>query len=330
MPTPQMKVSIKAIEFYLPSKIENGNDLKRDNADWRIDDIENKTGIFNRHIAEPEQTATDMAVVASEQLFKSGVRKEDIDFLILVTQSPDYLLPSSACILQDRLRLRESTIAFDINLGCSGFIYGLAVGSSLIETGLAKKGLLVCADTYTKYIDKHDRTCRPIFSDGASTTLLASSDQQAMGSFELGTDGSGFNNIILPSSGTRECDKGSRKKDFFMDGAKVFMFTMAMVPKCLNSIIKKSDKTLDDIYMFFFHQASKTVMDSIIRRLKLPKEKVFINYDKIGNTVSASIPIALKNASDEKRLQKGAQIMLVGFGVGCSWGGCILKWDGET
>ena len=324
-----MKVTITANEYYLPPKIEDGRTLKRDNPDWCIEDIEQKTGIRLRHVSGPEETATDMAVLAAKKLFASGLQKADIDFIVLITQSPDYALPTSACILQDRLGLRKACMAFDVNLGCSGFIYGLAIGGGLIETGLAKKGLLFCSETYTKYIDKSDRTCRPIFGDGASVTLLAPCDRNSLGPFEMGTDGSGFRNLIVPSSGARTPDLGAIEHKLFMNGAKVFMFTMDMVPKCVTALLEKCEKTISDIDLFVFHQASKLVMDNIIRRLELPEEKVFVNYHRVGNTVSASIPIALKDAVDEKRLKKGDQVMLVGFGVGYSWGACLLHWDAK-
>ena len=322
----KMKVKIEANEYYLPPKTEDNSALKKDNPDWPIDEIEKKTGVYVRHICGAEQTATDMAVLAAEKLFATDIQKEGIDFLILITQSPDYVLPTSACILQDNLGLSKSCMAFDVNLGCSGFVYGLAIGGSLIESGLAKKGLVVCSETYSKYIDKSDRTCRPLFSDGASATILVSCDYHALGPFEMGTDGSGFGSLIVPSSGARVDDACLPKNKLFMDGADVFMFSMDRAPKCVTSLLDKSGRTIADIDLFIFHQASKLVLDNIARRLNIPEEKIFVNYHRIGNTVSASIPIALKDAVDENRLKNGAQVMLVGFGVGYSWGGCLIEW----
>jgi len=323
-----MKVAINAIEYYLPSKTEDGICLNEENPDWRIDDIEAKTGIQTRHISADDETATDMAVLAAQKLLNSKVNPDEIDFLIFVTQSPDYLLPTSACLLQDRLGLKKSCMAFDVNLGCSGFIYGLAMGGALIEAGIAKAGMLICSDTYTKYIDKHDRTCRPLFSDGAAAAHLVSSNQDLLGPFEMGTDGAGYENLIVPLAGARNIDSNERK--LFMAGSNVFMFTMDMVPKCVDALLAKSNLKYDDIDLYVFHQASKLVIDNIIRRLDLPEEKVFINYKHIGNTVSATIPIALHDAVKEKRLKNGDTIMLVGFGVGYSWGGCIVNWNAET
>ena len=322
-----MKIAIKAIENYLPPNIEDGSSLKKDNPDWCIEDIEEKTGIIYRHLAGAGQSATDMAEIAAQKIFASGVKKEEVEFLILITQSPEYPLPSSACILQDRLGLNKTCMAFDVNLGCSGFIYGLAVGGSLIQSGMANKGLIICSDTYSKYIEKSDRTCRPIFSDGASAVLLTTSNYNIIWPFEMGTDGSGFRNLIVAPNEKNGLDKKMSTSRLFMDGAKLFIFTMAMVPKSVDALLEKSGKKINDIDLFIFHQASRLVMDNIIRRLRLPDERVFKNYHRIGNTVSASLPIALKDALEKKRIRDGNLIMLMGFGVGYSWGGCLVHWD---
>ena len=322
-----MKVRIKSIEYYLPPKIENGNSLTKDNPDWCVEDIEKKTGIKTRHISTPDQTVTDMAALALEKLFDSGVEKESIDSIILVTQSPDYALPSSSCILQDRVGLSQSSVAFDVNLGCSGFIYALAIESAMIESHLVNRGIIVCSEKYTQYIDKSDRTCRPLFSDGAAALLVEPCEDDNIGPFELGTDGSGFDNLIVTDDKAQTDKTGIPSKKLRMDGAKVFMFTMDRVPKCVNALLDKAGKSFDDIDLFIFHQASKLVLDNIVRRLKLPEKKVFVNYPLIGNTVSASIPIALKDAVNEGRVKRGDQIMLVGFGVGYSWGSCLVCWQ---
>ena len=322
-----MKVRINSIEYYLPPKIENGNSLTKDNPDWCIEDIEKKTGIKTRRISASGQTVTDMATLALEKLFDSGVDKKSIDSIILVTQSPDYVLPTSSCILQDRLGLTKSCVAYDVNLGCSGFIYALAIESALIESGLINRGIIVCSEKYTQYIDKSDRTCRPLFSDGASALLVEPCEEDNIGPFELGTDGSGFDNLIVTVDQVQTAKTGMPRNRLYMDGAKVFMFTMDRVPQCVNALLDKSGKSFDDIDLFIFHQASKFVLDNIVRRLKLPENKVFVNYPMVGNTVSASIPIALKDAVNEGRVKRGDQIMLVGFGVGYSWGACLVRWQ---
>jgi len=321
-----MKVDIETIEYYLPERVEDNDLLEEENPDWRMSDLVKKTGVLKRYISDKNQTSVDMAVIAAEKIFQNGVDRHEIDFVVLVTQSPDYLLPTSACLIQDKLNLKKECMAFDINLGCSGYIYGPSVCSGLIETGVAKKGLLICSETYTKFIDKSDRTCRPLFGDGAAATLLTACVNDKLGPFTFGTDGSGYDNLILRGSGARVENDSNAINNLFMEGAKVFMFTMDMVPKSVEGMLKKVDLSIDEIDLFVFHQASKLVIDNITRRLDLPEEKVFRNYQDIGNTVSASIPIALKDAEDKKVLKRGDKVMLTGFGVGFSWGSCLLEW----
>ncbi|MFA5974927.1 MAG: ketoacyl-ACP synthase III [Elusimicrobiota bacterium] len=321
------RVGIVALEYHLPAKVETGQALKSDNPDWRMEDIEAKTGVRQRHIAALDETAADLAAQAAEKIFSQGVPRESVESLIFVTQSPDYALPTTACLLQNRLGLPLSCMSFDVNLGCSGFIYGLAIASSLIRSGVVRNSLLLCGDTYTKWIDKADRTCRPIFGDGAAATLLSVSPKGGMGPFVLGTDGSGAESFIVRNSGARiEPERSSADHKIRMQGPHVFLFTMDMVPKCVESLLQKSGKTLDQIDLFIFHQASRIVLENIERRLSLPPEKVYSNLSRVGNTVSASIPMALKDAAAEGRLREGDTVMLVGFGVGYSWGACLVQW----
>ena len=321
-----MKVSIQEIEYYLPEKIDNLQIMKKEHPDWDTDSIYSKSGIDNRHISSKNESVVDMAIRAIDKLSITERIKDDIDLLILITQTPDYVLPTSACIIQHRLGLRTSTAAFDINLGCSGFIYGLSVAGSLITSGVANKGLLICSENYTKNIDKSDRICRPIFSDGAAAVMLSScGDSDALGPFEFGTDGEGFKDLIVSTESIPDISD-LKPGRLFMNGSKVFMFSMDAVPKCVNNLLKKAGMHAVDIDLFVFHQASKLVIDNIIRKLQLSEEKVFMNCSRIGNTVSASIPIALKDAAKEKRLKFGDQVMLVGFGVGYSWGSCLIQW----
>ena len=325
-----MKIKIESNAYYLPEKKENNESLKLDNPDWDMSKISDKTGVFIRSIASTHQTAVDLAFEAGSRLFKDSSCKEDIDLVVLVTQSPDYVLPTSACILQDRLGLSKKCMAFDINLGCSGFIYALSIVGSLIESGVAKKGLILCSDTYTKYIDKNDRTCRPIFSDGASATLLVGSDIDKVGPFVLGTDGSGHDKLIVKEGGAREprISSNSCHGTLDMRGADVFLFTLSTVPTCMNELLDKSKLDIEDIDLFVFHQASQLVLENLIRTMSLDEDKVFINLRDTGNTVSASIPIALKDAETKGRLRNGDTVMLIGFGVGLSWGATLITWVG--
>jgi 3-oxoacyl-[acyl-carrier-protein] synthase-3 len=324
-----MKFKISNISYHLPANEEDLNVLKVDNSNWDISKIYEKTGINKRWISNLDETACDLAVIAANKLFDScSVARQDVDLLIFVSQSSDYFLPTTACIIQDRLGLPKSSMAFDINLGCSGFVYALSIAGSLLDSGVANKGLILCSDTYTKFISKDDRTCRPIFSDGAAAILVEKSDIKSIGPFIFGTDGSGFDRLIVKNGGMRNYSKNNTQDiTLEMNGSSVFLFTMNEIPKLINNILDKAELNIKDLDLIIFHQASKFVIDNLIEKLSLDRNKVFINYEFIGNTVSASIPIALKDACDQKRLKNGDKIMLVGFGVGLSWGATIIDWN---
>ena len=324
-----MKVKISSISYHLPEKTEGLIDLQRDNPDWDMPKLLEKTGIRTRHIASSDQTASDLAYIAAEQLLSDTQIRNQIDLLILVTQSPDYLLPTSACILQDRLRLSQNCMAFDINLGCSGFVSALSVAGGLIESGVVNTGLILCADTYSKYIDKHDRACRPIFSDGAAAILVERTAIDSIGPFDFGTDGSGFDHLIVRRGGARDPDKASDHPHpiLEMHGSDVFVFTMRVVPACIVKLLARTGLSMNQIDLFIFHQASKLVIENLIRLMSLDEKKVFVNHEFIGNTVSATIPIALKDAVANGRLTTGQTVVLVGFGVGLSWSAVVLRWE---
>jgi len=317
---------ISDIQYYLPPKLLSNEDLVFDNPDWRMDDIEKKTGIKYRYICEDAQTSKDIALLACEKIFNSNVRRSDIDFLIVITESPEYIAPAMSCDLQNSLGLETSIASFDVNLGCSGFVYGLMVADSILCANNYSNGLLVCVDTYSKYISSNDRTCRPLFSDAASATLITASKKKTVGPFVLGTDGSGYKDLMVKNSGTIK-NIDTERNLYFMNGSAVFMFTMRVVPKAVNDLLIKEKCNTEDIDLFVFHQASKLVIDNLKRLLKLSNEKVFENYQLVGNTVSSSIPIALSQAKSAKKIKKGSIVMLVGFGVGLSWGATIIRYN---
>ncbi|QFY44497.1 ketoacyl-ACP synthase III [Candidatus Methylospira mobilis] len=319
-----MKVKISRISYHLPDRVEGEEELKSDNPDWDMPKIIAKTGIHKRRIASEGETAVDLAYEAANKLFSTNPQREEIDLLILVTQSPDYVLPPSACILQNRLGLSQNCMAFDVNLGCSGFVYALSIAGGLIESGAAHKSLILCADTYSKYIAKTDRTCRPLFSDGAAAVLVEAAAADCVGPFDFGTDGAGYDRLIVKNSGAR--DVGLARGALEMRGSEVFLFTMRVVPPCINKLLDRAGLTFEDIDLFVFHQASRLVIENLVRTMSLDESKVYTNLESIGNTVSASIPIALKDAEMQKRLKEGDTVMLVGFGVGLSWGATLIKW----
>ena len=306
---------IAGIEYFLPKKTENIKTLKKDNPKLNVEGVFKKTEINKRHISSPNEDTIDLAEKSLKKLLKKFPNTK-IDFLILVTQTSPYRIPTAACILQDKLKLGKELIAFDINLGCSGFIYALNIASALIKSQEAKNGIIVCADTYTKMISKKNIQCRPIFSDAAAATMICKSNINKIGPFLLGTDGSGFNALKLEQG----------KNEVEMNGAQVLTFAMSIVPENVKKLIQKSSVSLKKIDYFIFHQASKYILDNINRKLLIPKNKTYENYNKVGNTISASIPIALKDASKNK-IKRNNNLIIAGYGVGLSWGSAIIKWE---
>ena len=307
---------ISAIEYYFPKNKENNAKFKKNNPKVNIERIKEKTGINNRYISGKNETVIDISIKAANKLLQK-FSKNKVEFLILVTQTSNYRIPTSACIIQSKLKLRNDIIAFDMNLGCSGFIYALRMASSLIESKQAKNGIIICADTYTKYISKTNTACRPIFSDAASAILISKSAKNKIGPFELGADGSGADALELPTD----------TNEIVMNGAKVLTFAMDVVPNNVNKLLKKIKIDKKNIHKFIFHQASKYILDNINRRLSIEKNKTFENYGKVGNTISASIPIALKDAYTKRKILVNKNIIVAGYGVGLSWGSALIKWS---
>lgn len=330
-----MKAYIKDIAYYLPERVVTNEELVEEFPEWSVDKIADKVGVLERHVAAPDETATDLAVKAAEALFEKGVaQKEEIDFVMLCTQSPDYFLPSSACIIQDRLGLPTSCGALDFNLGCSGYEYGLALAKGLIMSGVSKNVLLLTAETYNKYLHTRDKGNRTIFGDGASATVVSTEGFAEIGLFNLGTDGSGAKNLIVKTGASRRPEKindltfdeggNPQSSDYlFMDGQEIFMFTLVKVPKMLKLVLAANELQKEDIDLFVFHQANKYMLEHLRKKLKIDEDKFFVNLAKVGNTVSSTIPIALFDARDNGRLK--GNILLAGFGVGLSWGATIIK-----
>lgn len=304
------------IAYMLPDKLLTNEDLAKLYPEWTEDKIFSKTGIRCRHVVAPEQGALDLAESACKALLqKENIDPSEIDFILLCTQSPKYRLPSSACILQSRLGVSTKSGALDYDLGCSGFVYGLAMAKGLVSGGMATNLLLVTAETYTKYIDEKDKSTRTIFGDGAAATLVDRSVCDAIGPFSFGTDGSGAEKLILKDGA-----------HLYMDGPEIFNFTLDVVPKTIDEVCAKNGLSRDDIDLYVFHQANKFMLDTIRKVNFLPRDKFYVNLEDTGNTVSSTIPIALKRAEAEGKLKPGMKVMIVGFGVGLSWCGTILKY----
>lgn len=330
---------VRAISYYLPPKVVDNKALVEEFGTWTEDKIYQKTGIRERHIVDGE-LVSDLATRAGEKFFEEhGIGRDEIDFLLLCTESPDYYLPATACVVQDRLGLKKTTGALDFNLGCSGFVYGLALAKGLIGTGIAKKVLLITADTLSRTVHPMDKSTRTIFGDAAAATLVEGSDTARIGDFVLGTDGSGMDKLIIPAGAwaaprspetaverTNKWGNTRSAENMYMNGPEVLKFTVETVPPAVQQILEMHSLKLEDIDLFVFHQATKLILEHLRKEIGIPEEKFYTNIENKGNTVSATIPMALRDAADEGRLRPGDRVMVVGFGVGFSWGATILRW----
>lgn len=299
---------IDEISYYLPPI----NNLSKKNK-ILFNKIYKKTGILNTRISKKNEDVIDLAYSASLKIKK---KINNVDGIIFVTQTPRYLLPSCACILQDKLKLSKNIFAVDINMGCSGYIYGLSVAKSLIESKVLKKILLVCADTYSKYIENNNNN-KYLFSDAASVTLISKSEKNKFGNFLFNTDGSKFDKIIIRKN-------ADGKQAFEMDGASVYAFTIMEIPKIITKYLNMQKKNIKEIKKIFFHQASGIILDTLDKKINYSKI-VYKNIKNIGNTTSSSIPISIKDSLDKKLIKKNDEVLLCGFGVGLSWGVVSLK-----
>lgn len=328
---------IKGISYYLPERVVTNEELVKEFPEWSVDKVAKKVGVYSRHLAADNETAGDMAEKAARKLFDEyNISPKDIDFVMLCTQSPDYFLPSTACILQHKLDIPTTAGAFDYNLGCSGCVYGLAIAKGLIKAGIARNVLLLTAETYNKYLHPSDKSNRSIFGDGAAACLISTDGFAEIGEFSLGTDGGGADKLIV-RSGAARCkeatgisdvdDEGHTRYDdyLYMDGGGIFNFTLDAVPAMMKDVLDKNKLTSDNIDYYVFHQANKFMLNTIRKICVLPKDKFFVNLEETGNTVSSTVMIGLKQCLDTEIIHAGMNVMIAGFGVGLSWGGTTLR-----
>jgi 3-oxoacyl-[acyl-carrier-protein] synthase-3 len=344
MAHPPLHAHILDLAAYLPAQVLSNEELAALYPDWSADKILAKTGIRERRIAADGETAADMACAAAENLFAQGrVAREEIDFILLCTQAPDYLLPTSACLVQERLGIARSAGALDFNLGCSGYVYGLSLARGLIESGAARRVLLLTADTYSKYIHPQDRSVRTLFGDAAAATVVGAGPGReagpahSIGPFVFGTDGRGAHDLIVEAGGARRpCDSASAVEriddngnvhsadKLFMDGAEVLSFTLREVPAAIAALLDKAGLVQDDVDYFVLHQANRFMLDTLRKKIGVAPERMPLHLEHVGNTVSSTIPLALIGMREAGQLVAGKRLMLVGFGVGYSWAATIL------
>ena len=337
----ELPAKLLDIAGYLPEQVLTNDQLASLYPGWPAEKIFSKTGIRERHIANVDETAGDLAYRAAQKLFSQGVVSAgEIDFVILCTQAPDYVLPTTACLLQDRLGISQSAGAIDVNLGCSGFVYGLSLAKGLVESGSAKCVLLLTADTYSKYIHPLDKSVRTLFGDGATASVITTSDSigAEIGPFVFGSDGSGGKSLIVEAGGFRKPKSEETAKEvidssgniraqdnLYMDGAAVLSFSLREVPKAIDALLLKAGTSKDQVNYFVLHQANKFMLEALRKKLGIDAEKLPILMERCGNTVSSTIPLALIEMKEEGKLRVGDNIVLTGFGVGYSWAACFLK-----
>lgn len=331
--------AIRWISYVLPEGRLTNEELVAEYGEAAARKLFHRAGIEVRALARDEECASDLGVQACRKLFQGGAcTPEEIDFLLFCTQTPDYYLPASACSMQEQLRLRKSCGALDINLGCSGFVYGLSVAKGLIESGMASNVVLVNADTLSKVVNPKDRSARALFSDGAAATLITQveSDECLLGPFVFGTDGRGVGNLIVPAGGFRrrtssetavekadEAGNTRSEENLFMNGPEIFNFTIRTVPGLVTQLLEKAGVELHQVDYFVFHQANKFMLEHLRDKLGVPEGKFCINLEHYGNTSSATIPMALELARTDGDVRARDKVLFAGFGVGYSWAACM-------
>jgi len=336
------RARILGIAGYLPERVETNEDLARENPDWDMDRIAGKTGIKARHIAAADETAADLGYRAAVRLLDQQlVPRNEIDCLMVGSQTPDHWLPADACLLQHRLGLGKHINSFDFRLGCSGFVCGLQLAKALVETGGVRNVMLITTDTYSKLVHPRDRTVRALFGDGAAATLIGAAGESAgrIGEFVFGTDGSGGKCLTVPGGGfrlprsestavERTDEQGSvRSQDhLFMDGQAIFSFALNVVPRAITELLRKAGLRAEQVDWWIYHQANRFMLENLALCSRIPGDKMVYSLETAGNTVSASIPLAIESYVEAGKIRAGQSLVLAGFGVGLSWAVCELVW----
>jgi 3-oxoacyl-[acyl-carrier-protein] synthase-3 len=330
-------VSIRAIASCVPKHIERNSEYEHISKEERELFIKT-TGIKERRVASPDVTCSDLCLTAAKNIVGTIVQPEEIDVLIFVSQSPDYFLPATAIILQNKLNLKKDCIAFDVNLGCSGYVYGLSIAGNLLQSGQLKKALLIVGDKSTVSTSYTDKSAYPLFGDAGTATLLEYNIHSKPWHFNLQSDGSGKDSIIIEHGHSRHPYNGSSdieteiepgimrtKKHLALNGLDIFNFALKEVSPNINALLEKNNIAKDQIDFFIFHQANKLINESVRKKLKIEADKTPYSIDVFGNTSSASIPLTMCYKLKEELKSKHLTLLLCGFGVGYSWGSVKLE-----
>ncbi len=334
-----MQSRIGAVSYYVPERVITNSDLAAEFPDMKIREMTRLTGVESRHVTAEDETSVDMGVQAAERLFaEHNISREIIDYVIFCSAGGDYITPASACLVQDRLKLSQQCGAVDINQGCTGYLYGLSFAEGLIASGNAENILLINSEAITKMIHPQDKANRAIFGDAGAATWIHKGDGNLKSRFVFGTDGSRYDQIIIKHGRERfplpefeeedfVDDRGNIRnhKNFYMNGAEVFNFSVQKAPELVNALLEQHHLSPEQIDHYIFHQANAIIVETIGKKLKIPREKLVLEINDTGNTVSATIPIALKKSIDKGRVKRGDKLLLAGFGVGFSWAGTVIE-----
>jgi 3-oxoacyl-[acyl-carrier-protein] synthase-3 len=332
---------ILATDFDLPETILTHQELEERFGAEAMKKVLSGAGIRSRRVARPDVCGSDFAFAAAERLIAHhAIDRAGIDLVIFCTQSPDYLLPSTSCVLHERLKLSKKCAAFDLNLGCSQYVYALSVAHGMIVSGSASRALVLTGDTMTRTIHPKDRAIVPLLGDGGSATLVGEvpAEQGFLG-FELGTDGTGYQYLMIPAGGFRQPFSAETSKEsvdaegnmrtpqnLYMNGVAIFHFAITVVPETIGALLARLSLTMADIDLFLFHQANKYMLDYLLKKMKIPQEKTHFFIEEVGNTSGSTIPILLTDAWRAGKIRPGARVLAVGYGVGLSWAATVIRW----
>lgn len=333
-------IAIKGISCCVPKNKQLNRELSLMSSD-EIEKFIEATGVEERRIADDKTCTSDLCFHAAEKLISElNWNKEDIEVLVFVSQTADYILPVSSVILQERLGLSNSCVAFDVPLGCSGYVYGMSIISSMMKATGLKKGILLAGDTSSKLLSQQDKSTVPLFGDAGTATAFEYDSNAKNLYFDLGSDGSGKNAIILKDGGARnritqnsleyhEYESGIKRNSchLVLEGMDVFSFGISQAPKTINLLLEKFDLDKEKIDYFVFHQANLMMNKMIVKKLKLPQEKVPYSLQKYGNTSSATIPLTIALNLKEELITSAKEVIVCGFGVGLSWGTAKITFD---
>jgi 3-oxoacyl-[acyl-carrier-protein] synthase III len=324
--------AIVGVVSCLPKNQVSNSKFENQFGEAAVKDVVKMIGVQNRFWTDESTSTRDLCAQAGRQLLSQlDWSATSVDALIFVSQTPDYRLPASACALQSDLGLPSACIAFDINLGCSGYPYALWLGMSMVQTGAARRVLLAVGDTISKIVDPTDRSTALLFGDAGTVTAIEAAQEQKA-TFVLGTDGSGACNLIVPKGGFKDYSMSGdprlleKASDcLYMDGGEIFNFTLRAVPALVSATIESSGMALGEHDGFLFHQANLFMLKHLAKKAKLPVEKTPINIDQYGNTSCASIPLLMTTCLQDRLQKESMQLAMFGFGVGYSWAGVSLS-----